>query len=70
MDERAEFRIEVGGVADLGAEHVEVLVVHDAHDAVVLAQVLDLDLADEDVAVEVDGVVAVERELEARDGRG
>ena len=34
------------------------------HDAVVVGQVLDLDLADEDVAVEVDDVVAVHRQLQ------
>ena len=55
MHDGAEFGIEVGGVADLRAEHVEILVVHDPDvPGVELRQVLDLDLADQDVAVEID----------------
>ncbi len=54
-----QVRIKVGGVADLRAEHVEILVVHDAHQAFMTRQVLDLHLAHEDRAVEIDHVVAV-----------
>src|SRR5205807_3061561 len=64
VDDRAQLGIEVSGVADLRAEHVEVLVVHHTHGAVVVGQVLQLDLANEDVAVEIDGFVAVEGEAE------
>ena len=64
VDDRAQLGVVVGGVADLGAEHVEVLVVHHPHQALVAGQVLDLDLPHQDVAVEVHHVVAVEHQLQ------
>jgi hypothetical protein len=64
VDDRAEVGVVVGGVADLRPPHVEVLVVEDADRAVVTREVLDLDLADQDRAVEVHDVVAVQRQAQ------
>ena len=72
MDDGSQLGVVIGGVAHLGAEDVEVLVVHDAHQALVAGQVLDLDLADHHRAMEIDDVVAVEGNLQVfvlqRDG--
>ena len=59
-------RVVVGGVADLGPVEREVLLEEEADVARRVGEVRDLDLADVDVAVEVDDVVAVEADLQAR----
>ena len=61
VDDRAQLGIEVGGIADLRPEHVEILMVHHPHGAGVVGQVLQLDLANENIAMEIDRLVAVER---------
>ena len=45
--------------------HAEILVVHHPHQAVVVGQVFDFDFANQDVAGEVDRVVAVHRQFQA-----
>ena len=64
VDQRAQLGVIVGGVAHLGPEHVEVLVVDDLHHPLPRREVLHPDPADQDVAVEVDGVVAVQRQFQ------
>ena len=63
VNERAQVRIVIGGVADFRPEHVEILMVENADVALAGNHVLDLDLPDHDRAMEIDDIIAIEREF-------